>query len=195
MVELSLIIPVHNTETWLPELINSLKEQKTDYELEYIFVLDNCTDNSKTIIEESGIANHIYECCVNSCGIARNKGLELATGKYIWFLDSDDYLLCDTAIQEALDFVQGKKIVRIPFTSDKFNASCYAMVWQYVFDHDLIKDIKFREEQPAEDNDFMDKVFMRVSKMQVEVYDFPLYFYRYLRPGSNMERFSRGESI
>jgi glycosyltransferase involved in cell wall biosynthesis len=194
-MDLSIIIPVYNTEKWLPEMLGSLKAQKHDYKVEIIFVLDSCTDNSKKTIEESGIADVIYECEVHSCGLARNKGLEFATGDYIWFLDSDDYLTESTAIQEALDFVQGKQIVRIPFESDKFNSPCYAMVWQYVFSKELIKGMKFREIQPAEDNDFMDRVFKRINPMRVEVYDFPLYFYRYLREGSNMERHKRGEKI
>ena len=195
MTTLSIIVPVHNTEKWLPELLKSIKEQKTDYEYECIFVLDSCTDNSQRIIEESGICDTLVNCSVHSCGLARNRGMEFATGRYVWFLDSDDYLLTDTAIQEALDFVQGKRIVKIPFESDNFNSSCYAMVWQYVFDRDLIKDMKFREEQPAEDNDFMDRVFIKVRPETIDTYDFPLYFYRYLREGSNMERYLKGEKI
>ena len=195
MSDLSIIVPVHNTEKWLPELLKSIKEQKTDYEYECIFVLDSCTDNSQRIIEESGICDTLVNCSVHSCGIARNRGMEFATGRYVWFLDSDDYLLTDTAIQEAMDFVQGKRIVKIPFESDNFNSSCYAMVWQYIFERDLIGKQRFREEQPAEDNAFMDEMFGKVNPMSIETYDFPLYFYRYLREGSNMERHLKGEKI
>lgn len=195
MKDLSIICPVHNTEKWLPDLLKSLKEQKTDYEVEYIFVLDNCTDNSKGVIKQSGLCDTLVECAVNSCGLARNRGLDLASGNYIWFLDSDDYLTTDTAIQEAMDFVQGKKIVKIPFESDNFNSPCYAMVWQYVFDRKFIGTQRFREEQPAEDNAFMDEIFKRINPVTIETYDFPLYFYRYLREGSNMERHLKGEKI
>ena len=195
MKDLSIICPVHNTEKWLPELLKSIKEQKTDYDYECIFVLDSCTDNSQRIIEESGICDTLVNCSVHSCGLARNRGMEFANGRYIWFLDSDDYLISDTAIQEAMDFVQGKRIVKIPFESDNFNSSCYAMVWQYIFSRELIGNQKFREEQPAEDNAFMDEMFGKVNPMSIETYDFPLYFYRYLREGSNMERHLKGEKI
>ena len=195
MTTLSIIVPVHNTEKWLPELLKSIKEQKTDYEFECIFIFDNCTDDSKAIVEQSGLCDINITCAVNSCGLARNRGLDMASGRYIWFLDSDDYLTTDTAIQEALDFVQGKRIVKIPFESDNFNSSCYAMVWQYIFERELIGKQRFRKEQPAEDNAFMDELFKRVRPETIETYDFPLYFYRYLREGSNMERVSRGEKI
>ena len=197
MVDVSIIIPCHNTEKYIPDLLKSLKEQKTEYEIEYIFIFDNCTDDTKYLVEQSGIANILYSCECGSCGLSRNKGLEYATGKYIWFMDSDDYLTTDTAIQEAIDFIKevDKPIVKIPFESDKFNSPCYAMVWQYVFERELIKDLRFRKEQPAEDNDFMDKVFFRYPSREIETYYFPLYFYRYMREGSNMFRYANGEDL
>lgn len=193
-MDLSIIIPVHNTEKFLPMLIESIRCQETDYEYEVIFVLDACTDGSKEVIENSGIADVIYECDEHACGIARNKGLDFAQGEYIWFIDSDDELLTEYAIQKALDFAKGKKIVHIPFESDNFHENCYAMVWQYIFSRELIGGTRFRREQPAEDNKFMDDILVKLTEV-MDDYDEPLYFYRYLREGSNMFRHLRGEKI
>lgn len=197
MKDLSVIVPVHNTEKWLPDLLKSLKEQETTYDVQYIFIFDSCDDNSKWIVEQSNISDILFSCEYGSCGLARNKGLELAQGKYIWFMDSDDYLTSNTAIQEAMDFIieKNEKIVKIPFESDKFNNSCYAMVWQYVFEREFIGNTRFRAEQPAEDNDFMDKIFKKINPTKIETYYYPLYFYRYLREGSNMFRVKNGEDI
>lgn len=197
MKDLSVIVPAHNTENFIQDLIESLEAQETTYDVEYIFILDSCTDGTKDIIDKSGIADVTYSCEYHSCGLARNKGLELSQGKYIWFMDSDDYLTSNTAIQEAMDFITEKneKMIKIPFESDKFNNSCYAMVWQYLFERDFIGDTRFRAEQPAEDNDFMDKIFLKINPTKIETYYYPLYFYRYLREGSNMFRFKNGEDI
>lgn len=193
-LDLSIIIPVHNTEKWLPYLIESIRCQETEYTYEVIFVLDACDDYSLEIIENSGIADYIYSIDERACGIARNKGLDLAKGEYIWFIDSDDELLTKYAIQKAMDFAKGKNIVHIPFESDNFHTSCYAMVWQYIFKREFIGDTRFRREQPAEDNDFMDKMLAKLDE-PMDSYDEPLYFYRYLREGSNMYRVMKGEKI
>lgn len=196
-MDLSIIIPVHNTEQFLPMLIKSIKAQETDYKYEVIFVLDACTDGSKKVIEKSRIADVIYECNERACGIARNKGMSFAKGDYIWFVDSDDEFLTEYAIQKALDFIKKENVnvVHIPFESDKFNQSCYAMVWQYIFKREFIEDIQFRRKQPGEDNKFMEDVFTKLGGYNIPSYDESLYFYRYLREGSNMFRHFKGEVI
>ena len=53
--DLSVIVPVYNLERYIIPLLISLKGQDLgEYQVEYIFVLNNCTDRSKEVIEKSG---------------------------------------------------------------------------------------------------------------------------------------------
>lgn len=199
--DLSVIIPVYQLEKYIAPMLDSLKAQELgNYKVEYIFVLNNCTDRSEAVIQESGIDCTIMNCTEQGCGCARNAGFEVSKGERIWFLDGDDWLLSKTAIKDALDGAQGKDILRVPFTSNRFNQDYFSMVWQYVFKRELIEDIRFRKIQPSEDDDFMRKVFAKIG-IAVEQYKelpsltTPLYFYNYLREGSNMYRYFKGEDI
>ncbi|MBK8030803.1 MAG: glycosyltransferase [Chloroflexi bacterium] len=92
---MSIIIPCHNTEPWIAECIESCFAQ-TYSALEIIVIDDGSTDGSLAIIEQYR-ARIRYETGSNkgSCA-ARNRGIELARGSYILFLDSDDVLLPTT---------------------------------------------------------------------------------------------------
>ncbi|WP_400239102.1 glycosyltransferase family 2 protein [Methanomethylophilus alvi] len=90
----SVIVPIYNVEKYLPDCINSLKQQ-TLSDIEIILVDDGSTDNSYDIA---------CELCKGDCrfrlihqsnggtGSARNLGVRIARGKYIGFVDSDDYV-------------------------------------------------------------------------------------------------------
>lgn len=191
-MDLSIIIPCHNLEKYITPLLNSLKAQKHEYEVEYIFILDDCTDNTERAIRASNLENiKILYCNVHSCGLARNIGFENSQGKYIWFIDGDDWLLSNTAIQLVLDTIIKEDLnrLRIKFDTTKdFLKENPVMVWQYIFLKDLISNIKFKEVQPGEDFYFMREVIntesnLKLSKIgKIKEY---LYFYNYGRPDSN----------
>ena len=199
--DISIIIPVFNLEHYIGKMIESLKAQDLgDYSVEYIAVLNNCTDRSEEIIRESGIFKKVLFCIEQGCGCARNVGYEEAEGEYIWFLDGDDWLLRDDAIKYILDHIDGRPIMRVPFTSDAYHSECFGMVWQYVIKREEVSDIRFRKVQPAEDEDYMRKVLGKIGYQAslwkyVPALDKPLYYYNYLRAGSNMWRVLRGEDI
>lgn len=199
--DLSVIVPVYNLENYIKPMLDCLKTQQLGgYKVEYIFVLNNCTDRSEAVIRESGLKCTVMNCTEQGCGCARNAGFEVCKGEYVWFLDGDDWLLSNTAIQEALTFAKGKDIVRIPFTSNRFNRDYFSMVWQYIFRKEFIEEFRFRKIQPSEDDDYMRKVFAKLGitveqYKQTPTYSKPLYFYNYLREGSNMWRYLRGENI
>ena len=99
MVLLSVIIPVYNAGNFLSDCFNSLLEQSIkSRKIEIIIINDGSLDNSEQIIEQFRVdlskdyLVKIYS--QNNQGIAktRNKGLDLASGEYIAFLDSDDML-------------------------------------------------------------------------------------------------------
>ena len=192
--DLSVIVPVYNLENFITPLLNSLKEQETgEYTVEYIFVLNNCTDNSEGVIRESGLDCTVINCEEQGCGPARNKGFEIATGEFVWFMDGDDWLTTSTAIKQALDLAQGKNIIRIPFKSNSFYYQYFSMVWQYVFRKEFIEDFRFPSIQPQEDDVYTEQVLRKAGynkycHMSVPNTGRPLYYYNYLREGSNMYR-------
>ena len=92
--ELSIIVPVYNVESFLPECLDSILHQPyKNYEL--ILVDDGSTDNSSIICDEyTKRDNRVRVIHKQNGGLssARNAGLDICRGKYISFIDSDDYL-------------------------------------------------------------------------------------------------------
>ena len=198
--DLSIIIPVYNLENYIQPMLQCLKEQELgDYKVEIIFVLNNCTDRSEEIIRDSGLGL-ILTCEEQGCGCARNVGLANATGKYIWFMDGDDWLLSKTAVKVALDRAQGLDIIYIPFRSDTFTWQYFSMVPQYMMKRSFIEEFRFRKSMPGEDDEFMGQVLTKAGYNRFNYWMLPgtgkpLYYYNYLREGSNMFRVMHGEDI
>lgn len=98
MHKISIIVPCFNVEKYLRDFMNSILRQKFDsYEL--IFVNDGSTDNTLSILKEfSEMYSFVtYIDQKNSgSGIARNSGLQIATGEYVCFFDPDDTILENT---------------------------------------------------------------------------------------------------
>ena len=95
-MELSIIIPVYNAEKYIRECLDSVINKK--YDCEVILVNDGSSDSSLTICEEySRKDNRIKIINKNNGGVssARNAGLLHATGRYVMFLDADDYFTED----------------------------------------------------------------------------------------------------
>ncbi len=93
---ISVIVPIYKVEKYLRRCIESILNQ-TYKNLEIILVNDGSPDNCRDIcIEYSRLYDniHYYEKSNGGLSDARNYGIERATGKYIGFIDSDDYI-CD----------------------------------------------------------------------------------------------------
>lgn len=91
--DVTVVIPVYNTAKYLPDCIESLIHQ-TLKNVEFIFVDDGSTDCSVEIIEEYKRKDCRIQLIKQEnlyAGVARNTGMRIATGKYIIFLDSDDF--------------------------------------------------------------------------------------------------------
>ena len=90
----SIIIPCYNAERWIAEAIDSALSQ-TYLPIEVIVIDDGSIDNSLSIIKSYG--HHIRWVTDTNKGqcVAKNKGFQLSKGKYIQWLDADDYLLPD----------------------------------------------------------------------------------------------------
>ena len=116
MIKVSIIVPVYNTEKYLRKCLDSLVNQ-TLKETEIIIIDDKSPDNSGKIIMEyknkyKEKIKVIHNKTNKGIGYNRNIGVKNASGKYIMFIDSDDYLdrsACEKlyfkAINEKLDLV------------------------------------------------------------------------------------------
>lgn len=89
----SVIVPVYNTEKYLAECLDSILEQSyVNYEI--ICVNDCSTDRSLDILQEYSLRTNAIKIISNyqnsGPSLSRNVGLQYATGKYVYFVDSDD---------------------------------------------------------------------------------------------------------
>lgn len=94
-MKISIIIPVYNSEKYLSKCLDSIINQTFSLKnIEVIIINDGSTDNSeKIIMRYEKKLNIIYKKQKNEGqSSARNKGIKLAKGKYLTFIDSDDYI-------------------------------------------------------------------------------------------------------
>jgi glycosyltransferase involved in cell wall biosynthesis len=89
--KVSIIIPCYNSELWVVEAIESCITQ-TWGNVEVVVVDDGSTDGSLQLLKSFGNRIILETGPNRGANHARNRGLELSTGKYIKFLDSDDFL-------------------------------------------------------------------------------------------------------
>ena len=123
MAKVSVIVPVYNVEKYIKKCLDSLVNQTLE-DIEIIVVNDGSPDNSQKIIDRyvkkypKKVKSYIKEN--GGLGSARNYGLTKATGEYIAFVDSDDYVdlemyekLYNIAKQKDIDIVTTTKNYRV----------------------------------------------------------------------------------
>lgn len=117
-MDLSIIIPAYNAEKTVCRAIDSAISQKTDYEFEIIVINDGSNDATEKQLEKYNNSPKIkiYSHENRGIGKTRSEGLELASGKYISYLDADDYLL-EGAVQAYLSTAFEKKSDIVIFDS------------------------------------------------------------------------------
>ena len=94
MIKYSFVVPVYNTSKYLKKCLDSLVKQ-TFKDFEVIIVNDGSTDKSKDIIlkyESKYDSIKVINQENQGLSMARNNGVKKASGKYIIFIDSDDYV-------------------------------------------------------------------------------------------------------
>ncbi len=178
MIKLSVIVPVYNTEKYLEKCLNSLVNQ-TLKNIEIIIVDDESTDNSKEIIKKySKKYDNITAYYLKNGGVskARNYGIKKAKGKYITFLDSDDYI--DLNLYEKMysktknnpDIVECDYIWEYPDKSvlDRYDSNTNSMlairavVWNKIYNRKFLNNTKvlFHEGVHFEDVEFCYELFL-----------------------------------
>lgn len=206
----SVVVPAYNVEDYIVQCVNSICNQTYD-KLEIIIVDDGSTDNTGRICDELS-DNRITVIHQENQGLsgARNTALEIAQGEYICFVDSDDYIresmieeLYKCIVGEKYDFAacgveylmhdtglstysgnSGKKKELDYVESLDYLSTVYLFnVWNKIYRHDVIKDIRFVRGVVCEDVGYMREVFSRINS--TVFLDKPLYVYRVKRPGSS----------
>lgn len=209
MKKVSVIIPVYNVEKYIKKCLDSLVNQ-TLSDIEIIVVNDGTPDNSQIIIDEyvkkypDKVISIVKEN--GGQGSARNIGLEKATGEYIGYVDSDDYVelnmyeeLYGKAKENDSDIIicgnnivyenNSKKIPEINY-DNKFNNFENAFfgkmaVWNKLYKKEILinNNIKFKEKVWYEDFAFTLKTL--VNAKTIDFLDKSLYNYLW-REGSTM---------
>lgn len=208
MIKVSVIVPVYNVEKYIDRCLSSLVNQSfKDYEI--IVVNDGSPDNSQKIIDSyvDRYPNLVKSVIKKNGGqgSARNLGIDLSKGKYVMFVDSDDYVEitmieklykkvveddCEIVIcNNYIEYENGNKV-------EDFDESIYLneentylfskpAVWNKIFLKDLIikNKIKFREKLWYEDFDFTVNIYGLTKK--IGFVSQPLYNY-IIREGSTM---------
>lgn len=116
-LKLSIIVPVYNVEEYIEECYYSIESQ-TYKNVEIIFVDDGSTDKSGKICDTFKLKNSkvkVYHKKNGGLSDARNYGLKKSNGDYILYIDSDDFLMYNTALQNMMDILNYRKLDMIMF--------------------------------------------------------------------------------
>lgn len=207
MDRISVIVPVYNVEKYLDKCVVSILMQ-THTNLEVILIDDGSTDSSAVICDKyAELDSRVKVVHQENGGLcrARNKGLELATGAYIAFVDSDDYIKegmyerllkemhlheADMAICNLQQFDDSGKEYEKPdcieyevVNGGKLlsrltlkKAWVYTVVWNRLYKREIFKEVRFPEGKIREDEFVALPIYTACSKI-VLIRD-AYYYYR-----------------
>ena len=191
---ISVIVPIYKVEKYLPKCIDSIINQ-TYKDLEIVLVDDGSPDGCPQICDEyAKIDNRIVVIHKENGGLsdARNAGLDIATGDYISFIDSDDYIeptmyekLLDSLIESNADMSicgfdrvndDGKKISSIGFKDYVLSRNdAYEMLVQgnvyfiiscnKLFKREIFDDLRFKLGKTHEDEFIIHHIYGKCKKI------------------------------
>lgn len=133
MVTLSVIIPMYNASKYIDDAIKSILSQQ-NITLELIIIDDGSTDNSvKQLKKYNNNIIKIYSKENGGAASARNFGLKKATGKYIMFLDSDDYISNKNICCECINIMESQSLDILIFSFKYYNqiSNKYTIPYNY----------------------------------------------------------------
>lgn len=183
----SVVMPAHNAAKYIAKGLSSIDQQTyMDYEL--IVVCDACDDNTEEIAKYYGAKTAVIDA--HSDGAARNKGIEMATGEYIIFIDDDDWFLHECVFQQINDKLNELKnqidVLCFSFIwknrgymrpKDNYGRGYWTAVWTKVWRREFVKDVKFPHTPRFSDVTFTNGVLAKHPRI-VE-WDVPLYYYNF----------------
>lgn len=198
-IDLSIIIPIYNSEKYIKYCLDSILNQNTKYNIEIICINDGSTDQSlEKILSYEDSRIKIYTQQNSGAAKARNTGINLAIGKYIMFVDSDDFIpdnaidnLLNTAYDKDADIVTGNinkyiskfdKVICLKkhksFSTDDLLKMCNmteGAPWGKIYKKSLWNNVRFHEGQAFEDCIIFLNIYPQVDKfvyINVPVYCF-----------------------
>ena len=197
----SVIIPAHNSAEYIEKGLESIRGQSfKDYEL--IVVCDKCTDNTAEVVEAYK-PEKLIKTEYGLDGMARNAGIDAAEGEYLLFMDDDDWFLHEYVFEQLHAAIMQEKakgvtvdIIMFSFIwkgrgyCSQVNGHRIA-VWSKCWRRDHVGDTRFPAVPHWSDVDFDNAMFAKDG--QIGVWDMPMYYYNYLRPGSISWRKEQGE--
>lgn len=219
-VEVSVIVPIYNTEKYLRKCVDSILRQ-TYKNLEVILVNDGSSDDSLKICreyEKSDLRVRVVNKKNGGLSSARNAGLDICTGKYITFVDSDDYLGKDVIrylIKDVREYnadiayiheivvdekyekeVDLKGHVKTIYDSRNFlSAICErkinCAVWGKLFKRELFDTIRFNKERLNEDFLLLSEMLLR---KEIKIVEDTYRGYYYLERTESISRQGFGKS-
>lgn len=213
-MKLSLIVPMYNVESYIIECLESIFVQMNNNAVEIILVNDGSTDNTMKLVDSflakqsTNLVKRVEVINQENRGLsgARNSGLKMAKGDFIYFLDSDDYISYDffdrvlPVLNNKLDIVEfnarffyikdnekvfsdRKNIYEVGLhtvNDENMRAKFYGWqdwaVWYRVYNREIWKDRLFPEGWLYEDALTIPFIYQRVKN--IYSLDYPLIYYR-----------------
>lgn len=160
-VKVSIIVPVFNTERYLSECLDSLCHQTLN-EIEIIVINDGSTDNSLNIINQYPPKYKnvkVFSQGNKGLGATRNKGIEVAVGKYVYFMDSDD-ILDITALEECYNVAELYGLDILGFQAEIFGNIEGKNLNQYKYAYRM-----YEVENPIHGIDFFKRYYKYISML------------------------------
>lgn len=190
MPKFSIIIPAHNSEGYIGKALYSIiKQSYKDYEL--IVVCDNCSDDTDETAAAYGAK--VYYTDWGCDGMARNVGIDNATGEWILFMDDDDSWLHEFCLQQIAEKIEKEKGIDVLCFSAIHHNSRYApasikniAVWNKAWKRSFIGETRFSPVQMISDLYFHQA--MLAKEPRYYEWDMPIYYYDYMRTGSQTWR-------
>lgn len=119
-MQLSVIIPVYNAEPWLRQCLDSVLDQ-TLQDIEVICIDDGSTDACAVILARYAAKDARIRVLTQrnaGQGAARNRGMETARGRYIYFMDADDELAASDALERVVTLMDVESLDLALFDAD-----------------------------------------------------------------------------
>ena len=195
-MKFSIIIPAHNAENYIRKALDSIKSQSfKDYEL--IVVCDSCTDKTEFIARQYGAItkNVQYHCD----GPTRGVGLDMAQGEWVLFMDDDDWWLHEFVLEQLAERVgrQHEDIFCFAFiwkdirycSPASLPGGLYPAVWNKCWRRAFIGNTRFPAVKSISDWYFHTEMMRKNPR--IAMWDMPMYYYNYLRPGSISQKQGR----